>query len=121
MKRFFLIIFSGLLIAALSMLSVAADMDEASEETSTEGEGSQAGAMKKSDSSEWGVHNSARVLIEATEEGSELSGRVDFVETGDGVQVVASLSNVVPSGKHGIHIHENGSCEDGGKAAGGRR
>lgn len=76
-------------------------------------------AMKKSDSTAWGVAYSARAIIKGTTEDSNVGGRVDFVQTGDGVQVVASLSNVTPSGKHGIHIHEHGSCEEGGNAAGG--
>jgi Cu-Zn family superoxide dismutase len=41
-----------------------------------------------------------------------VSGRVDFVQTGGGLQMVVSLSNVAPPGKHGIHIHEGDSCED---------
>ena len=82
-----------------------------------EGEGK--GSMRKSDSSDWGVSYSARVIIKGTEEDSPISGRVDFVQTGDGLQVVVSLSNVEPAGKHGIHIHEKGSCDNGGKAAGG--
>ena len=75
--------------------------------------------MKKSDSSAWGVNPSAKAVITGTDPESALSGTADFVETGGGVQVVARLSNVAPAGKHGFHIHENGSCEDMGKAAGG--
>ncbi len=40
-----------------------------------------------------------------------------FEENG-GLRVQAVFENL-PPGKHGFHIHENGSCEDGGKAAGG--
>jgi len=76
-------------------------------------------AVKASDSSEWGVAQSAKAVIEGTEEGSDLSGTVDLVQTGDGVQVVANLTNVPQPGQHGFHIHELGSCEDAGKAAGG--
>ena len=75
--------------------------------------------MKKSDSSAWGVNPSAKAVITGTDPESALAGTVDFVETGGGVQVVAHLSNVAPAGKHGFHIHENGSCDDSGKAAGG--
>ncbi|OGX35114.1 MAG: hypothetical protein A3C36_07025 [Omnitrophica WOR_2 bacterium RIFCSPHIGHO2_02_FULL_52_10] len=75
--------------------------------------------MKESDSSAWGVNPSAKAVITGTDPESSLRGSVDFVETGGGVQVVANLSNVMPAGKHGFHVHENGSCDDTGKAAGG--
>jgi Cu-Zn family superoxide dismutase len=65
------------------------------------------------------VTHTAQAVIAATQEGSLISGTVDFIETKEGVQVVASLSNVDPSGNYGIHIHAEGSCEEGGNAAGG--
>ncbi len=95
-------------------LTIAADAAEEGKEILDEQT-----SLKKSDSSDWGVHHSARVILKGIEEGSLISGRVDFVQTGDGLQMVVSLSNVMPAGKHGIHIHEGDSCEDGGKAAGG--
>lgn len=56
--------------------------------------------------------------IKATSEGSLVSGQVTFEEIAEGLKVTAEISNVSP-GKHGFHIHENGACEDMGKAAGG--
>jgi len=56
--------------------------------------------------------------IKGTADGSSISGEVRFIETEQGLDVEAAVSNV-PVGKHGFHIHENGSCEDMGKAAGG--
>jgi Cu-Zn family superoxide dismutase len=76
------------------------------------------GALKESDSSDWGVHHSARAIMQGTAEDSTVNGRVDFVQTGGGLQMVASVSNVTPAGKHGIHIHEGDSCEDVAKTAG---
>lgn len=141
MKKFLTSMCMGLFLIAFVPLSIASEMDKGSAvdkgsmmdkgstmeaeavkekasaaEKATE-EAVEKGSMKESDSSAWGVANSARAIIKATQEGSELSGTVDLVETGDGVQVVVSLSNVTPVGKHGIHIHAEGSCEEGGKAA----
>ncbi len=67
-----------------------------------------------------GVDASAQAIaiIEGTKEDSELYGEVEFVETKDGLSVTVEVYNA-PIGKHGIHIHENGSCEDAGNAAGG--
>ena len=45
-------------------------------------------------------------------------GKVSFEETSGGLKVTAHVENAGP-GLHGFHIHENGSCEDSGKAAGG--
>src|SRR3989338_8355798 len=56
--------------------------------------------------------------IKGTAEGSNLSGRVEFDETPAGLTINGKFTNV-PAGKHGFHIHENGSCGDAGKAAGG--
>lgn len=47
-----------------------------------------------------------------------IEGSVVFVETQNGVQVTARIFNA-PPGKHGFHVHEFGSCDDAGKAAGG--
>jgi Cu-Zn family superoxide dismutase len=49
---------------------------------------------------------------------SKLSGQVTFTETGKGTLIRATISNA-PSGFHGFHIHEKGSCKDGGNAAAG--
>ena len=56
--------------------------------------------------------------IHGTKEGSTISGKAVLEDTKDGLQISLKLENV-PSGKHGFHIHENGSCADGGNAAGG--
>ena len=57
-------------------------------------------------------------VIRGTTEGSAVAGKVVLTETPEGLKVVADFENVSP-GKHGFHIHENGSCADEGKAAGG--
>jgi superoxide dismutase, Cu-Zn family len=56
--------------------------------------------------------------IHGVAEGSALSGHLLLTETPEGLKVSASFQNASP-GKHGFHIHENGSCGDGGKEAGG--
>lgn len=55
--------------------------------------------------------------IKGTAEGSTISGSVTFEETKEGLKVSANLTGV-PAGEHGFHIHEIGSCDDAGKAAG---
>ena len=50
----------------------------------------------------------ARAVLEPTE-GNNAAGRVEFVETPDGVAVEARISGLEP-GSHGIHVHENGDC-----------
>jgi Cu-Zn family superoxide dismutase len=62
--------------------------------------------------------NRATALLKGTATDSIISGEVEFIETAEGLMVLANLKNV-PPGKHGFHIHENGSCEEEGKAAGG--
>ncbi|MGA7933136.1 MAG: superoxide dismutase family protein, partial [Kovacikia sp.] len=49
---------------------------------------------------------------------SNLSGQITFTETGKGMLIRATVKNA-PSGLHGFHIHEKGSCADVGNAAGG--
>jgi len=61
----------------------------------------------------------AKAIIKGTEEGSAISGEVVFSETHDGVIVDAEVFNVPNPGLHGFHVHEKGSCDDGGQAAGG--
>jgi Cu-Zn family superoxide dismutase len=41
--------------------------------------------------------------------GSQVTGTVTFVKSGEEVQVVADIQNLKP-GKHGFHIHEKGDC-----------
>ena len=57
-------------------------------------------------------------VLEGTKEGSDLSGRVTLTDTPEGLKISADFENV-PPGKHGFHIHETGSCAEGGNAAGG--
>jgi Cu-Zn family superoxide dismutase len=59
----------------------------------------------------------AQAIIRNTEDNTVM-GQVDFLETYGGVFMDVTMINS-PPGLHGIHIHENGSCEDGAKAAGG--
>ncbi len=59
-----------------------------------------------------------KAVIKGTTPDSMVSGEVIIKHEEGGLSVVVNVSNV-PPGKHGIHFHENGSCEDMGKAAGG--
>ncbi len=59
----------------------------------------------------------AVVRMKATAESGAIAGTVTLTETGKGLKLVALLTGV-PAGDHGFHIHEFGSCEDSGKAAG---
>ena len=59
-----------------------------------------------------------KAVIKGTAEGSAIAGLVDLVEEKGGVTLNINVSNV-PPGMHGIHLHENASCADLGKAAGG--
>lgn len=64
------------------------------------------------------AHASGVAEVKSTQEGPSVYGVVIFEEKEGGLQVVADISNA-PPGKHGFHIHEKGSCEDQGNAAGG--
>ena len=60
----------------------------------------------------------AAAVIKGTTEGSQVSGTVTITALDEGIEIDANVANVSP-GKHGFHIHEFGSCDDTGKAAGG--
>ena len=59
------------------------------------------------------------VVMKGTAADSKIAGTVKLTETETGLKIVADLINVPTAGDHGFHIHEVGSCEDMGKAAGG--
>ena len=58
-------------------------------------------------------------MIHGTAEGSPISGTATIEDTGEGFVRLHILLSGAQTGKHGFHIHEFGSCEDEGKAAGG--
>ena len=59
-----------------------------------------------------------QAIIKGTAEGSAVAGTAALTDTPQGLRVNVHVSNVSP-GDHGLHIHENGSCADLGKGAGG--
>ena len=61
---------------------------------------------------------SGKVIIKGTKDGSLVDGQVMLTDAVDGLKIFGDIKGV-PPGKHGFHIHENGSCQDEGKAAGG--
>lgn len=62
---------------------------------------------------------SAIALIQGTAPDSPIQGIVTLTEIDQGLLIEADLQNVPNPGLHGFHIHENGSCDEMGKAAGG--
>lgn len=42
-------------------------------------------------------------------EGNDVSGRVTFTQTAQGIKIVADVKGLAP-GKHGFHVHEYGDC-----------
>jgi Cu-Zn family superoxide dismutase len=62
----------------------------------------------------------ASATIAATTDAGTITGTADFVETGSVVKVTINITaGGLPAGDHGIHIHDNPSCDmvDGGAAA----
>lgn len=47
----------------------------------------------------------------------QVSGKVQFTQTANGVLVEAKISGLAP-GRHGFHIHDRGNCMGDGTAAG---
>jgi len=60
----------------------------------------------------------AMSFIEGIEPEPNLGGFILLKQTSEGLEITGGVSNASP-GMHGFHIHELGSCADGGKAAGG--
>ena len=60
----------------------------------------------------------ASAVINGTAPDSKISGQVTFEDSFEGLKIKAEVHHV-PAGKHGFHVHQNGSCADLGKAAGG--
>lgn len=60
----------------------------------------------------------AQAIITSTDDPSEVLGEVNFAEGITGLVVNATFQDI-PSGKHGFHVHEYGSCTNAGKGAGG--
>ncbi len=63
--------------------------------------------------------STAMATMAPTDSGSPIKGIVKFEQEDKGVKMTALFSGVPNPGKHGIHIHEKGSCDDKGKGAGG--
>jgi Cu-Zn family superoxide dismutase len=60
----------------------------------------------------------AVAVLNGTVQGSTINGTVTLTEILEGLKVDVEVVGV-PAGKHGFHIHEVGSCEAEGNAAGG--
>ena len=54
---------------------------------------------------------SAVAVLHPTDE-SQAYGHVRFIETPEGIKVVADIQGLTPGNKHGFHIHEFGDCTD---------
>src|SRR5262245_42554554 len=61
---------------------------------------------------------SGMAKMKGTAENSPIAGTVKLSDSGEGLKMMVQLTGV-PAGEHGLHIHEFGSCDDLGKAAGG--
>ncbi len=62
---------------------------------------------------------SPSVDIVSTADGKTVYSKLKITENSDGVLVEGKFTGVPNPGKHGLHVHENGSCADKGAAAGG--
>ncbi|MCA9407406.1 MAG: superoxide dismutase family protein [Candidatus Omnitrophica bacterium] len=111
-KNYFALILSVLLVFTAGK-GLASEKGSMMEDVAGENKGSM---MEYKHKRYIGAKAVAQIL--GTAEGSSINGTVEFVETENGVQVSANVAGVA-AGKHGIHIHEYGSCDDSGKAAGG--
>lgn len=60
--------------------------------------------------------NSTTAVIYSTSNPSNAIGEANFTTTDTGLDISVIL-NQAPPGEHGFHIHEVGSCDDGGNAA----
>ena len=94
----------ALMVLALATTWVVAQEDGVIKETADE-------AIEAVEALAW-------AQIKGTAEGSSIEGKIEFYKTEGGLKALVNVSGA-PAGKHGIHVHENGSCEDAGNAAGG--
>ena len=60
---------------------------------------------------------SATATIYSTADKTKQLGSVVFVQRDGKLNILAEVKGITP-GKHGVHIHEKGSCEETGNAAG---
>lgn len=60
----------------------------------------------------------ARAVLGGTVPDSPITGTAEFTRFPGGIAVKIQVQNA-PAGNHGIHIHETGSCDQAGQAAGG--
>src|SRR5713226_10425163 len=67
-----------------------------------------AGAMPHAAAPMPGVSRAVAVLNPAS--GSQVTGTVTFIQTGNHVTVVADVRGLPPNSSHGFHIHEKGDC-----------
>lgn len=51
----------------------------------------------------------ANAVVNPTQ-GNKTWGNITFIETPEGVQIVANVQGLPSGGKHGFHIHEFGDC-----------
>ncbi|MCA9400676.1 MAG: superoxide dismutase family protein [Candidatus Omnitrophica bacterium] len=61
----------------------------------------------------------AKAILSSTRDDHDIRGEVVLIQMPDRLQIVVNVSGDITMGNHGIHIHENGSCDDAGSAAGG--
>lgn len=60
---------------------------------------------------------SATAVLSDTGAEKKIAGTARLVDTDTGLKISIEVSGATP-GKHGIHVHEFGSCDDAGNAAG---
>ena len=68
----------------------------------------------------WSVNawaETGKAVIRATGKGSPVAGTATLEDTPQGLRVAVRVSGLTP-GKHGIHIHQYGSCGGEGNGAG---
>lgn len=62
--------------------------------------------------------DTAEAVIHSTDSEQVAMGIAELTETNDGLVIQADFI-AAPAGLHGFHVHAEGSCADGGQAAGG--